>query len=98
MQWDNQCKEEDPYGIITVLSLKEYLNVQHEESEIKINEFLEKVCSLNEKEFCMRDFILSHLLCAACDGIKKDYLFRGCCIITDVGISQSLRKICRSNR
>ena len=35
---------------------------------------------------------------AACDGSKKDNLFSGYCIITDLGRSQSIRWKCSSNK
>ena len=52
---------------------------------------------MNEKELHIRDCILNHAACAACDGSKKDELFGGYCVITDAGRSVSLRKNCKSN-
>ena len=43
----------------------------------------EEICGLNEKELYIRDCILNHVAYAAYDGLKKDELFGGYCVITD---------------
>ena len=45
----------------------------------------ERECLFSEKEFYMRDCILNKAAYIACDGSKKDNLFRGYCVLTDAG-------------
>ena len=98
VEWNGQYDDLDYRGIIAIFRLNGCLKVQFEESKEKVIELPEEMCCLNDNEFYIRDCMLNHSACAACDGSKKDNLFGGCCVITDASRSKSIKKTCKSNR
>ena len=82
----------------TLLNSRGVLKIQCQEIESETEETSKVSCAWNGKEFYIRDQILNHAAYIACNGLKKDEMFGGYCAITDLGQSQSLRKICKWNR
>ena len=97
VELNNEVKKEKFRGIIAQLNIIGVLKVQYEEVEYREEMMPEEIYSLNEKEIHIRDCILNHAAYAAYDGLKKDKLFKGNCIITDTSRSVLLRKYCKIN-
>ena len=81
-----------------MLNSKGVLKVQYQETTRHIENRSENLRALNERELYVCDCILNNAAYAACDGLKKDYLFGRCYAIMGSGRSQSIRKSCTSNR
>jgi len=98
VEWSEEIEDDTYNGIIGLLYSNDTLKVQFIEEQITPTSIPEELCTLNDKEFYICDYILNKATYAACDGSKKDCLFSGYCVITDAGRSKSMQWKCSSNR
>ena len=98
IEWRKEYEEGKFHGIIGILYSNGRLRIQFQQNQPQIRKVPESVCVLSDKEFYIRDCIMMESAYAACDGSKKDNLFGGYCVITDVARSKSIRWKCSSNK
>ena len=65
---------------------------------MRIENILEEMYILSDKEFYIRDCIMNEAAYAVGDRSKKDHMFGRYCVITDASYSWSVRWKCSSNK
>ena len=83
IEWNDQFASKKCDRIVRNLCPDMTLKMQFAQNQPKILKYPERECVLSDKEFRMQDCMLNKAAYAACNGSKKNNIFRGYCTMTD---------------